>query len=79
MVCFFVFPEVYNDFFCFLCVEDEVIVLTPCSQCLDLLPVSRFIIVGYESHYGRVVCEFDEGVGVVGWSAVVCEESRGLE
>ena len=57
--------EVGTFFFLFisLCVEDEVVVLAPGGQCLDLLPVASFNAVGYESYYGCVIRKFDEGVG----------------
>ena len=54
------------------------VVLAPCTMhTVGSPPCRLFGYIGYQTHYGRVVCTFDEGVGAVGGSAVVSE--KGVE
>lgn len=55
-------PEVLDEFFCFLCVQQQVVVLAPHSQVIHLLLVGQFIVVLNEANHGGVVSKLDDGV-----------------
>lgn len=51
------FPEVNNKLICLAGTEEQVVVLTPGCESLDLLSVGRLIVVGYHPHHGCVICK----------------------
>ena len=53
------FPEVHDQLLCFVDIEKEVILLTPHSQSLHLLPVGCLVVVGIQAYYCSVVCKLD--------------------
>lgn len=68
-----ILPEVHNEFFCFCCVKQQVVVLAPRSQAIHLLPVGRLIVVLDEANHCGVVRKLDDGVGAILRSAVVSD------
>ena len=68
--CFF--PKSIMSYFGFIFgVEFEIVLCAPLCQPLYLLSVGRLIAFGDQPHHSHIICEFDYGVGVVGWKAVV--------
>lgn len=66
------FPEIHSKFLCLGCVEIKVIVETPVSQLLDLLPVGR--LVCDQACNGGVISKIDNGVGGMDGGAIMSEE-----
>uniref|UniRef100_A0AAQ5YCL5 Uncharacterized protein n=1 Tax=Amphiprion ocellaris TaxID=80972 RepID=A0AAQ5YCL5_AMPOC len=66
----FVITEVYDELLCFGCVQEQVIVPTPHSQLLHLIPVSRLITSCDAADHCGIVHILDEGVTGVDGGAV---------
>ena len=67
--------EVDNNLLSLADVQQEVVVLAPTGQELDLFPVVSLIALGDEPYRCCVVRKLHKVVGAVGWCAVVCQQS----
>ena len=56
-------PEVDNDLFCFIDIQDQVVGVTPVCQMFHLLPVGLFVVVPDESHHCCIVRVLYDVVG----------------
>lgn len=68
------FPEVNSKLICLAGTEEQVVVLTPGCESLDLLSVGRLIVVGYHPHHGCVICKIVYKNCVMNRGAVLCEK-----
>ncbi len=58
-------PEVNNNLLRLLHIQREIVVTAPPGQAAHLAPVVFLISVADETHHSRVICKFNEEVGVV--------------
>lgn len=68
----FMFPEVNDKLLCLAGIEEQVIVLTPGCEGLDLLSVGRLIVIGYHPHHGYVVSKLVCEIFVINRSVEMC-------
>lgn len=68
------FPQVHYHLLCLVCVEGEIVVLTPCHKTGHLLPVGRFVIACDASYHCGVISELQNGVAFVCGNTVMCEQ-----
>lgn len=68
----FMFPEVNDKLLCLAGIEEQVIVLTPGCEGLDLLSVGHLIVIGYHPHHGYVVSKLVCEIFVINRSVEMC-------
>lgn len=69
-------PEVQNNLFCLLGVQNEVVVLAPDLQLLHLLPTGCIVVVGDAAFDDGIICERSYTVGGMREFAVVGDEGE---
>ena len=69
-------PEVDNDLFGFVHIQDQVVFATPSHQLLHLLPVSPVVVIPDEVHHCCVIRKLHTVVGGSPWDAVVSHPSE---
>ena len=67
-------PEVNNDLFGFVHIQDQVIFDTPGHQLLHLLPVSQVMVISDEAHHCCFVHKLHNVFGSSSWDAVVSHQ-----
>lgn len=67
-------PEIHHHLFGSIDVKDKVVLPTPPSQFIHLLPISCLVALGDEPHHHGVVCKFHNEVVLIVCLAAVCQE-----
>ena len=67
-------PQIHNHLFSFAGIEGKVVLMAPCHSALHLTPARYLITINDQALDSGVISTPDDGVALIGGSAVMCEE-----
>ena len=67
-------PYIHNHLFRFADIEGKVVLMEPCHSAWHLTPVLCLITTSDQAYDSGVISKPDDGVALIGGSAVMCEE-----